>query len=189
MAHGMPSPIHLVPAPETMPMISPTEYAQLILQRIQSVKDPPPTRKLPAIVARARADGEEFVKSMSEEYASRPIDLRYIEKELVTPSERTCNATDVRHYSWFKANGTISDDPRTHAVALAYASDRELLSTSIRAHEGEFDTSDIAVMVSLDHVIYFHEVSLFGGLMDRRLERTNGCCMRLCRRGQGRQGD
>jgi acyl-CoA thioesterase II len=160
MAHGMPSPIHLVPPPESMPVLSPAEYAQSILQRIIKVKDPPPERKLPAIVARARANGEEFVKSISEEFASRPIDLRYVEKDLVTPSERTTNLHEYRHYAWFKANGTISDDPRMHAIALAYASDHQLLGTSIRAHEGEYDFKDIAVMVSLDHVMYFHEVRL-----------------------------
>lgn len=154
----MPSPIHLVPPPESMPVLSPTEYAQSILQLIQKVKDVPRKHKLPAIVARARENGEELVKSISEEFASRPIDLRYIEKESITPSERTRNPTETRHYAWFKANGTISDDPRSHAIALAYASDHQLLSTSIRSHEGEFDFKDIAVMVSLDHIMYFHEV-------------------------------
>ena len=66
--------------------------------------------------------------------------------------------TEYRQYVWFKANGAISTDPRTHAIALAYASDHNLLSTSVRAHNDKWSISDISVMVTLDHIIYFHDV-------------------------------
>ena len=66
--------------------------------------------------------------------------------------------TEYRQWVWFKANGAISDDPRTHAVALAYASDHHLLGTSIRAHDHKWDIADMSVMVSLDHIVYFHDV-------------------------------
>ena len=154
ITHGMPSPLHLVPSPESLHAPTPDEYAQTIYQKI--IKSEP--KKITSIVARARENGVEFVKSLSEEFAHRPIDFRYVSKEQVKESARSSNPTEYRQYVWFKANGDISGDPRTHAVALAYASDHNLLSTVIRSHEDEWSLSDISVMVSLDHIIYFHDV-------------------------------
>ena len=159
LAHGMPSPVHLLPGPETIRTPTPDEYAQYTLRRLLAApKKPTLESKTRPIVARAFANSEGFVKDMREEFASRPIDQRHIDKKSITPSARTGNLTEHRDYTWFKANGTVSDDPRAHACALAYASDHQLLSTSVRAQGGKFDFKDIALMVSLDHVMYFHEV-------------------------------
>jgi acyl-CoA thioesterase II len=165
----MPSPIHLVPAPETLHAPSPDEYAQTIYQRIvKQVSSSPQKGKVTKMVARAQENGEEFVKSLSEEFASRPIDFRYVSSEDLKSPSTTSQPTEYRQYLWFKAHGAISEDPRTHAIALAYASDHALLSTSIRAQNGSTTFEDISVMVSLDHVIYFHEViSCIYGLTGR----------------------
>ena len=160
----MPSPLHLVPDPETMHAPTPEEYAQTVYQRIvKKAAAPTQQTKISPLIARARANkgnenGEELIKSLSEEFAARPIDFRYVSDKEVKTSARTPQPTEYRQYSWFKANGSISDDPRMHAVALAYASDHNLLSTAVRAHAGKWDFTDISVMVSLDHIIYFHDV-------------------------------
>lgn len=157
--HSMPSPLDLVPAPETIHVPTPDEYAQTIYKRIVSASETsPPGRKIPPIVARARQNGEEFVRSLSEEFASRPIEFRYVSREQVKANQSPAHPTEYRQYAWFKVNGTISPDPRTHVVALAYASDHNLLSTSIRSHEDQWTFDDVSVMVSLDHIIYFHDV-------------------------------
>jgi acyl-CoA thioesterase-2 len=158
--HGKPSPIDLVPAPESMHAPTPEQYAQTIYQRIvKASESQKPEKKVPAIVQRARANGEEFVRSLSEEFAVRPIDFRYVSHEQVKSDVGSARGTKYRQYVWFKAHGTISSDPNTNAMALAYASDHNLLSTSVRSHEPEWSLSDISVMVSLDHIIYFHDVS------------------------------
>lgn len=154
----MPSPVHHVPAPETLHVPSPDEYAQTIYQRIVKQVSSSKKVKVTPIVARAQKNGEEFVKSLSEEFASRPIDFRYVSPEDVKSVPGASQPTEYKQYLWFKAHGAISDDPRTHAIALAYASDHALLSTAVRAQNGTVAFEDISVMVSLDHVIYFHEV-------------------------------
>jgi acyl-CoA thioesterase II len=157
IAHGKPSAVNFDPPPESIHAPTPDEYAQTIYQRIVKTSESP-KKKVSPIVARARENGEEFVRSLSEEFAHRPIDFRYVSKKDVKTGARPSQPTEYRQYVWFKANGAISNDPRTHAIALAYASDHNLLSTSIRAHDEKWDISDINVMVSLDHIIYFHDV-------------------------------
>ena len=154
-AHAMPSPIDRVPAPESLHTPTPEEYAQAIYQQIVKASDRfAKNKKFPPIVARARENVEEFIKNLSQEFAHRPILFRYVPNEDVAKDP---SSSKYRQYVWFKANGTISSDPQTHAVALAYASDYNLLRTSIRRHEG-WSASDFDVMVSLDHIIYFHDV-------------------------------
>lgn len=159
--HGKPSAVNFVPPPEALHAPTPDEYAQTIYQKIVKASESP-KKKVSPFVARARENGEEFVRSLSEEFAHRPIDFRYVSKKDVKTGARPDQPTEYRQYVWFKANGAISTDPRTHAIALAYASDHNLLSTSIRAHNDKWDISDISVMVSLDHIIYFHDVYLRG---------------------------
>jgi acyl-CoA thioesterase II len=138
-------------------------------------------------VARARENEDKFIKNLSEEFAQRPILFRYVSSEDV----KADSSSEYRQYVWFKANGTISSDPQTHLVALAYASDHNLLWTSIRSHEG-WSSADFGVMVSLDHIIYFHDVramlsEFLTGI--RRLERTIGYSMSRYRRGRACHGD
>jgi acyl-CoA thioesterase II len=162
--HSMPSPIHLVPKPEDMHTPSPQEYAQTIYQRIvDRAAIPTKQTKMSPVAAMAKSNasngnGEELIKSLSKEFAARPIDFRYVSDKEVKASARTSQPTEYRQYSWFKTNGSISNDPRMHAVALAYASDHNLLSTAVGAHRGKWNFPDISVMVSLDHIIYFHDV-------------------------------
>jgi acyl-CoA thioesterase II len=152
--HARPSPVHRVPAPESLCAPTPEEYAQAVYEKIVKDSDRLARRtKVPPIVAQARENGDEFIKNLSAEFAQQPILFRYVSNEDIKED----SLSEYRQYVWFKANGTISSDPQTHLVALAYASDRSLLSTCIRSHEA-WSAADFGVLVSLDHIIYFHDV-------------------------------
>ena len=56
---------------------------------------------------------------------------------------------------WFRANGTLPDDPLLHACIVAYASDLTLLDTAVMAHAHSWD-DDRFMIASLDHAMWFH---------------------------------
>jgi acyl-CoA thioesterase-2 len=56
---------------------------------------------------------------------------------------------------WFRADGTLPDDPLLHACVVAYASDLTLLDTAVMAHARSWD-DDRFMMASLDHAMWFH---------------------------------
>jgi acyl-CoA thioesterase-2 len=61
-----------------------------------------------------------------------------------------------RQHSWFRANGSISEDSALlHAALLTYQSDDALLSTSRLPHRGTFERKDMQ-SASLDHAMWFH---------------------------------
>lgn len=55
---------------------------------------------------------------------------------------------------WFRANGSLPDDPVLHQCIVAYASDMTVLDTSLRPHGGS-GVGDV-FMASLDHAMWFH---------------------------------
>ena len=57
---------------------------------------------------------------------------------------------------WFKADGSLPDNPALHKYLLAYASDFGLLTASLRPHGASFWQPDMQV-ASLDHALWFHE--------------------------------
>jgi len=60
----------------------------------------------------------------------------------------------IRHI-WFRADGALSDVPALHKYLLAYASDFNLLTTSLLPHGKTPWQKDMQV-ASLDHSIWFH---------------------------------
>ncbi len=56
---------------------------------------------------------------------------------------------------WIRARGKMNDDIRDHQKVLAYASDYNLLSTSILPHQHEVNMPQLQ-MASLDHAMWFH---------------------------------
>ena len=56
---------------------------------------------------------------------------------------------------WFRADGTLPDDPLLHACVVAYASDLTLLDTAVMAHARSWD-DDRFMIASLDHAMWFH---------------------------------
>lgn len=69
---------------------------------------------------------------------------------------------------WFKANGTLPDEPRLHTCLLVYESDNALLSTARLPHRGNFKRERLQ-MASLDHAMWFHRPALDGWRADEWL--------------------
>ena len=67
---------------------------------------------------------------------------------------------DPRSDAWMRATAPIGDDPKMHQVVMAYASDMNMLSTSMRPHRVHWNTPGLQ-SASLDHAIWFHRPSNF----------------------------
>jgi acyl-CoA thioesterase II len=83
--------------------------------------------------------------------AERPIELRPIQpRDLLHPERRP-----PQRQVWFRATGTLPDDPVLHQAMLAYASDFTLLGTALYPHGISFFNSGVQAL-SLDHAMWFH---------------------------------
>ncbi|MDR6354384.1 acyl-CoA thioesterase II [Pseudomonas psychrotolerans] len=60
----------------------------------------------------------------------------------------------VRHV-WFRATGDLPDQPALHRYLLAYASDFNLLPSSLLPHGTSFWDRSLQI-ASLDHAVWFH---------------------------------
>jgi len=98
----------------------------------------------------ARARGEEPVPD------NNPVEVR-----ICDPSEFEPDAhRDNRRMVWIRLRGKLPDDPALHTAALAYASDRTLLSTALRPAKIVPGTSTYRA-ASLDHAMWFHHPPRF----------------------------
>lgn len=81
----------------------------------------------------------------------RPIEIRE------TPPDDILNPKPVsdRHHLWFRMRGADSTDRKMQHCLLAYASDMNLLGSSLRPHGVNWFTGDI-MTASLDHAMWFH---------------------------------
>jgi len=60
------------------------------------------------------------------------------------------------HYGfWFKFNPAIGDDPIAHRTALAFISDKGLMTTGLQPHKINHKTHRL-IGASLDHAMWFH---------------------------------
>ncbi|MBZ2169256.1 acyl-CoA thioesterase II [Marinobacter sp. F4216] len=81
----------------------------------------------------------------------RPIEIRPVNPvDPFNPEKRP-----PYKQSWFRAQGSLPDDPVLHRCLLTYASDFQLLGTSLRPHGKTFMSRNMQV-ASLDHAIWFH---------------------------------
>ena len=81
----------------------------------------------------------------------RPIEIRPVDPgDPFNPKKRP-----PYRQNWFRAAGTLPDDPVLHRCLLTYASDFSFLGTSLDPHGRSFMSSDMQV-ASLDHSIWFH---------------------------------
>lgn len=89
---------------------------------------------------------------MRERFTSdKPIEIRPV--TLINPfAPKPCEPVK---YMWFKADGVLPDDPQLHKYLLAYASDFNLLTTSMQPH-GVSVFQKFMQVASLDHAIWFH---------------------------------
>jgi acyl-CoA thioesterase-2 len=83
--------------------------------------------------------------------ADKPIEIRPV--TLINPfAPQPCEP--VKHV-WFRAAGELPDDPQLHKYLLAYASDFNLLTTSMQPH-GVSVFQKFMQVASLDHSLWFH---------------------------------
>ena len=82
----------------------------------------------------------------------RPIDIRHVGGN---PLERE-GSGDTRGRVWFRADGTLPDDPLLHACVVAYASDLTLLDTTLAPHGHSIWSAPALMLASLDHAMWFH---------------------------------
>jgi acyl-CoA thioesterase II len=73
-----------------------------------------------------------------------------------------------RQHIWFRASGSLPDDPGLHVCLLVYESDNALLSTGRMPHRGSFDRAKLQ-MASLDHAMWFHQPPLTAWRADQWL--------------------
>ena len=115
-----------------MPQVPPPEELKSDIELIEGYKESNP----------------KLYKAFSNE---RPIEFRPVEQMDYLNQEKK---EPFRHV-WLKAKGQLPDDLRSHQEVLAYASDYNLLGTSLLPHRDEamYGTYFLA---SLDHAMWFH---------------------------------
>ncbi|HSO18562.1 MAG TPA: acyl-CoA thioesterase II [Desulfosarcina sp.] len=81
----------------------------------------------------------------------KPIEIRHVNPvNPFKPEKRT-----PEKYVWFRAIGSMPDDMDIHRYLLAYASDFNLVTTSLYPHGHTFWEPQMQV-ASLDHAMWFH---------------------------------
>lgn len=81
----------------------------------------------------------------------RPIDVRVVDPpDLFRPEP-----SPPSRMTWFRAQGSMPDDPLLHQAVLAYASDYGLLATALQPHGLTIRSPGLQV-ASLDHALWFH---------------------------------
>jgi acyl-CoA thioesterase-2 len=97
--------------------------------------------------------GEDLIPSPMREklLCAKPIEMRPVtEGDPFNPKPG-----DPVKYVWFRADGALPDSPALHKYVMAYASDFNLLTTSLRPHGKSFWHRDMQ-LASLDHALWFH---------------------------------
>jgi acyl-CoA thioesterase-2 len=85
-------------------------------------------------------------------WTRQPVDMRYVDGP---PWAREAQPPTARQLVWFRADGTLPDDPVLHTCIVAYASDYSLLGAALVPHGRSYFRDDI-MMASLDHAMWFH---------------------------------
>jgi acyl-CoA thioesterase-2 len=124
------------------------------LEHQTPMPDAPPPDTVPTNEERLRAYQQranhpaiEFMLSLD-----RPIERREVDHvDLLQPKQHM----GIQR-TWFRADGSLGDDPVTHQAVLAYASDYGLLEASFNQHGHSFLTEAL-IIASLDHAIWFHQ--------------------------------
>jgi len=106
----------------------------------------------PSEVEQARKWADKIpAKAREQILCDKPIEIRH-----VTSSDPFAPKRQSDHrYVWFRAIGPMPDDGAAHRYMLAYASDFNLMSTSLRRHGHSYWEPEMQV-ASLDHAMWFH---------------------------------
>ena len=114
-------------------------------------QDPMPSAPDPEGLPTFRERFAPYAERMGHWYSRpRPIDTRYTDAP-----NRAKEPRPPRQQVWFRADGTLGDDPLLHACVLAYASDMSLLDSVLLPHGISWDDGDF-MGASLDHAMWFH---------------------------------
>lgn len=124
------------------------------LEHQMAMPDAPPPEGIPSNLERLRGYQErsdhpavEFLLALDRPIQRREVDhVDLLESEAHTGIQRM----------WFRADGTLGDDPVLHQAVLTYASDYGLLESSFNQHGYSFLTEKL-IIASLDHAVWFHQ--------------------------------
>lgn len=114
--------------------------------------DCPPPEELESELVIARRHRDRIPEKFREmATCDRPIEVRHTERDnplkpRVRPPQRL---------TWYRAIDVLPDSPSVHAWMLAYASDFNFLTTSLRPHGVSWLSPKMQV-ASLDHAMWFH---------------------------------
>jgi acyl-CoA thioesterase-2 len=108
--------------------------------------DIPEPDSLPTFEARMAP----LYEKMGRTIPKRPIDTRLID-DVGQPHERGRPGQRL----WLRADGKLPDDPMLHACVVTYASDLNLLDTTLVTHGLSWTDTGVQ-MASLDHAMWFH---------------------------------
>ncbi len=112
----------------------------------------PPPEELPTFLERVTPFKERFSADVwSWLERERPVETRSVE----SPRWIDKSVRSGEQHVWFKASGTLPDDPLLHACVVAYASDLTLLDTAVSPHQLDY-TDESFQVASLDHAMWFH---------------------------------
>ncbi len=114
--------------------------------------DVPPPDALPRELDLVRAMADRIPAPLRAVYTQeRPIDFRPVDPvDPFAPDARP----PLKHL-WFRAEGTMPDEPILHQAVMAYASDYGLLGTALLPHGLSFMMRGVQA-ASLDHAVWFH---------------------------------
>lgn len=112
----------------------------------------PGPEDLPSETELARQVAHLIPERMRERMTSdKPIEIRPVTR--INPfAPEPCEPVK---YVWFRAAGTLPAEPQLHKFLLAYASDFNLLTTSMQPH-GVSVFQKFMQVASLDHALWFH---------------------------------
>ncbi len=89
------------------------------------------------------------------ERMGRPIRTPPIDTRLIDGPGRSDDPGRPGQRLWLRANGKLPDDPMLHACIVTYASDLNLLDTTLVPHRLTWSDKGVQ-MASLDHAMWFH---------------------------------
>ena len=117
--------------------------------------DAPDPETLPTIRERLEPYADRFPRAVPRLDPARPPDRHRVRRELPRWLDPEPGVREPEQLVWFRADGTLPDDPLLHACVVAYASDLTLLDTAVMAHARSWD-DDRFMIASLDHAMWFH---------------------------------
>jgi len=112
----------------------------------------PPPESLPSDLELLRRKAHLIPESVRDKFlCDKPIEIRPV--TVVDPFDpKACEP--IKHV-WFRANGLVPEDPQVHRYVLTYASDFNLITTTLQPHGASYMQRGMQ-MASLDHALWFH---------------------------------